>query len=76
MLPWRRASACGPRQRAGAPIIGATAAPGPATSPSQVTFVGEAEGAALSGQKGQIELVVGEGVEVFLPMAGLFDAGE
>ncbi|PRW33017.1 valyl-tRNA synthetase [Chlorella sorokiniana] len=41
---------------------------------AQVSFVGEAEGAALSGQKGQIELVVGEGVEVFLPMAGLFDA--
>lgn len=41
----------------------------------QVTFVGEAEGVAMAGQKGQIELVVGEGVEVFLPMAGLFDAG-
>lgn len=38
--------------------------------------MGQGEGAALSGQKGQIELVVGEGVEVFLPMAGLFDAGE
>lgn len=42
----------------------------------QLSFVGAEEGAALAGQKGQIELVVGEGVEVFLPMAGLFDAGE
>ena len=40
-----------------------------------MSFVNEEEGAALAGQKGQIELVVGEGVEVFLPMAGLFDAG-
>lgn len=47
----------------------------PPPPPLQVSFVGEAEGASLSGQKGQIELVVGEGVEVFLPMAGLFDAG-
>lgn len=30
----------------------------------------------MAGQKGQIELVVGEGIEVFLPMAGLFDAGK
>lgn len=36
----------------------------------QVSFVSEEEGQALSGQKGQIELVVGEGVEAFLPMAG------
>lgn len=38
--------------------------------PRQVKFVSEADGVALSGQKGQIELVVGEGVEAFLPMAG------
>ena len=43
--------------------------------PAQLAFVGEEEGAALTGQKGQIELVVREGVEAFLPMAGLFDAG-
>lgn len=43
--------------------------------PEQVSFVGEEEGAALTGQAGQIELVVREGVEAFLPMAGLFDAG-
>lgn len=49
--------------------------PRPRSQPPQVSFVGEGEDAALSGQKGQIELVVGEGVEVFLPMAGLFDAG-
>ncbi len=30
----------------------------------------------MAGQEGQIELVVGEGIEVFLPMAGLFDAGK
>ncbi len=36
----------------------------------QISFVSGEEGAALSGQKGQIELVVGEGVEAFLPMAG------
>jgi hypothetical protein len=40
-----------------------------------VSFVGAEEGAALTGQKGQIELVVREGLEAFLPMAGLFDAG-
>lgn len=40
----------------------------------QVSFVSGEEGAQLSGQSGQIELVVGEGVEAFLPMAGLFDA--
>lgn len=38
--------------------------------------MGEAEGAALSGQAGQIELVVGEGLQVVLPMAGLFDAAK
>lgn len=42
----------------------------------QLTFVGSEEGAAMAGQKGQIELVVGEGIEVFLPMAGLFDAAK
>ncbi|KAI3430578.1 hypothetical protein D9Q98_005171 [Chlorella vulgaris] len=44
--------------------------------PEQVSFVGEEEGAALTGQAGQIELVVREGVEAFLPMAGLFDAAK
>ena len=44
--------------------------PAPSCPASQLTFVGEGEAAALSGQKGQIELVVGEGVEAFLPMAG------
>jgi hypothetical protein len=34
------------------------------------------EGAALSGAPGQIELVVSQGVEAFLPMAGLFDAAK
>ena len=33
---------------------------------------GEA-GAALSGRQGQIELVVREGLEAYLPLAGLFD---
>ncbi|KAL4422888.1 hypothetical protein ABPG75_009085 [Micractinium tetrahymenae] len=42
----------------------------------QLSFVGGEEGAAMAGQQGQIELVVGEGVEVFLPMAGLFDAAK
>ncbi|KAL4451165.1 hypothetical protein ABPG77_009237 [Micractinium sp. CCAP 211/92] len=42
----------------------------------QLSFVGSEEGAAMAGQEGQIELVVGEGIEVFLPMAGLFDAAK
>lgn len=42
----------------------------------QVSFVGAEEGAALAGREGQIELVVGEGVQVLLPMAGLFDAAK
>lgn len=37
--------------------------------------MGAEEGAALTGQEGQIELVVREGLKAFLPMAGLFDAG-
>jgi valyl-tRNA synthetase len=41
----------------------------------QISFVSAEEGAALTGQKGQIELVVQPGLEAFLPMAGLFDAG-
>ena len=51
--------------------------------PEQLTFVGggsdEADGAASSGEgdsSGRIELVVGEGVQVWLPMAGLFDAAK
>lgn len=57
------------------PPLPSTHSPTPPTHP-QVAFVGEAEGAALSGQAGQIELVVAEGLEVFLPMAGLFDAAK
>ena len=54
--------------------------------PEQLAFVGgeagDAAGASSSGGgsggeiSGQIELVVGEGVQVFLPMAGLFDAAK
>lgn len=52
--------------------------------PAQLAFVGgeagDGSGASSSGgggeSSGQIELVVGEGVQVFLPMAGLFDAAK
>ena len=50
--------------------------------PEQLAFVGGDAGDSASSSSGggessgQIELVVGEGVQVFLPMAGLFDAAK
>lgn len=39
----------------------------------QLEIVGGEAGATLSGRPGQIELVVREGLEAYLPLAGLFD---
>ena len=46
--------------------------------PEGIRFVGEVSGGADEGEKssGQIELVVREGLEVLVPLAGLFDAAK